>query len=136
VPESLDEALELGFLDAVLEVGADVGLLHRRDDAFFYTTAVHGLDRNRHLQVWVSLWDPAIQHGLRGRTLIGSRADSAEAGTVARRLQEERLPVSVIAVPVIVGQSVEAIVELGSMSRSFAPGDELRTLEAMHALIG
>jgi hypothetical protein len=136
VPGSLEEALEFGFEEAVFEVGAEVGLLHRRDEAFFYTTAVFGLDRSRHLQVWVSLWDPAIQHGLGGRTLLGKRDDSAEAGTVARRLQADHLPISVIAVPVIVGQSVEAIVELGSLSRAFLPGDDRRVLDAMHSRMG
>ena len=56
LPLDLDARLEVGFGEAILATRAHVGLLHRRGDAFFYTTGVRGLDCGMHMMVWVSMW--------------------------------------------------------------------------------
>jgi hypothetical protein len=135
LPENLDALLQEGFSEAIAETGAQVGLLHRRGDAFLYTTGVHGLDRGMHMMVWVSMWDAAVQVMLRGHTLVGPSQESAENATVARRLGGTIDPASIIAVPVMVGATVEAVVELGRFGRWFPPGADLFTLEAMQGAL-
>ncbi len=131
LPRDVDGNLEAAFTHAVHEAGAHVGLLHRRGDAFMYTIGVHGLDRGLHMLVWVSMWDPAMQAMLRGQALAGSSEKSVEHATVARRLQSACTPGYVVAVPVMVGDSVEAVVELGRFRSGFAHGAEFQVLATM-----
>jgi len=83
----------------------------------------------------VSMWDAAVQVMLRGRTLVGPSQQCAENSTVARRLGGTSDPVSIIAVPVMVGATVEAVVELGRFGRGFPPGADLFALEAMQGAL-
>jgi hypothetical protein len=131
LPRDVDGNLEVAFCHAAEEAGAHVGLLHRRGDAFMYTIGVHGLDRGLHMLVWVSMWDPAMQAMLRGQTLVGSSEKSVEHATVARRLQSACAPGHVVAVPVMVGDSVEAVVELGRFRSGFSRGIEFQVLATM-----
>lgn len=135
IPRSIDAKLQAGFDEMVAETGAQVGLLHRRGDAFFFTIAVHGLDRGMHMLVWVSMWDPAIQTMLRGQALQGPSEKTLEHGTVARRLAGTILPRYVLAVPIVVGACVEAVLELGRVGTAFGPGADLIALEAMQHVV-
>lgn len=133
--KALDGLLEAGFADCIIETGAHVGLIHRRGDAFFFTIDVHGLDRGMHMLVWVSMWDAAIQAMLRGHSLTGASQANAENATVARRLTGTSEPTSILAVPVTIGTTVEAVVELGRFGRTFASGSDLLVLEAMQHMV-
>jgi len=131
LPEDFDARLEEGFGQAIIATRAHVGLVHRRGDAFFYTVGVRGLDRGMHMMVWVSMWDAAIQVMLRGQTLVGWVQLGAEHATVARRLRGTSDPTSIVALPVTVGESVEAVVELGRFGRGFASEAGVQALAAM-----
>ena len=104
-------------------------------DAFFYTTGVRGLDCGMHMMVWVSMWDAAIRHMLDRRSLFGSNHESEEHAVVARRLRGASDPGWIVAVPVVVGESVEAVVELGRFGKGFAESALRQTTEAMHAAL-
>jgi len=130
-----EDMLGSAFFEAVRETEADVGLLHRRTDAFLYTLAVHGLDPGMHLQMGVSLWDPAMLRLLRGKTLLGSVEDSLEAATVARRLQHSILPQFVLALPIIIQECVEAVVELGRFACPFLRDSRRQAMESMHTVL-
>lgn len=135
LPGDLDARLEAGFGEAILATGAHVGLLHRRGEAFFYTVCVRGLDRGMHMMVWVSMWDAAIRHMLDRRSLFGAKHESDEHAVVARRLRGASDPGWVVAFPVLVCGSVEAVVELGRFGKPFDPSALDRASHAVHASI-
>jgi hypothetical protein len=130
-----EESLGEAFLQAVRETDADVGLLHRRTDAFLYTLAVHGLDPGMHLRMGVSLWDPAMLRLLQGKTLLGCMDDSVEAATVSRRLRHTVLPRFVLALPIILRECVEAVVELGRYGCPFLRDSRRHAMESMHTIL-
>lgn len=133
--EQFEETLGTAFLEAVRETDADVGLLHRRTDAFLYTLAVHGLDPGMHLRMGVSLWDPAMLRMLQGKTLLGCMDDSVEAATVARRLRHTVLPRFVLALPIVIRECVEAVVELGRYGCPFLRDSRRHAMESMHTVL-
>jgi hypothetical protein len=132
---STDELLDAAFRLAVAKADADVGLLHRRTDAYLYTTAVHRLDAGMHLLIGLSLWDPAVMKVMQGRSVTGSSQDDVETATVARRLENGVAPRFVLAIPVMIGDCVEALIELGRMDAPFEDGMERGTLASVHAIL-
>lgn len=132
---STDEMLDAAFRLAIAKADAEVGLLHRRTDAYLYTTGVHQLDAGMHLLIGLSLWDPAVMRVMQGRSVVGSAQDNLETATVARRLDNGVAPRFVLAIPVMMGDCVEAIIELGRMDAPFEEGMERRTLASVHAIL-
>jgi hypothetical protein len=133
--DRLEDLLRIAFRDAVQTTRADMGLLNRRQEAFFCTTAVHGLDPQYHMQVGVSMWDPVVAQALQGRTVSGACEDSVETCTLARRLEKGALPGYVLAIPVVLRHSVVAVVELGRMRAAFEKGIERVATESIHELV-
>jgi hypothetical protein len=124
-------ALQRGFKEAIRLTRAEVGLLHVCGEAFLFTVAVHGLDPDLHMHIGVSFWDDAMQHVLKGGAVLGAKGDSAEAGSVARRLRASAIPEGVLAVPVMFAGQIEAVLELGRHTNSFRRGDDSVAIRAM-----
>ncbi len=129
-----DELVAAAFHLAIAKSDADVGLLHRRTDAFLFTTDVHALDPGMHLYVGLSFWDPAVQELMRCRTVQGCQDDGEETASIARRLQHGAVPRFVMAIPVIIDDCVEAIIELGRMDAPFHEGAVRGTMTSIHAI--
>lgn len=129
-----DELVAAAFHLAIAKSDADVGLLHRRTDAFLFTTDVHALDPGMHMYVGLSFWDPAVQELMRCRTVQGRQGDGEETASIARRLQRGIAPRFVMAVPVIIDDCVEAIIELGRMDAPFHEGTVRSTMTSIHAI--
>jgi hypothetical protein len=134
--ESLTQELLLAaFRLAVSSTDAEVGLLHRRTDAFLYTTAVHQLDPNYHLCVGLSFWDPAVNMVLRNQPVMGCIDDGPEMMAVARRLEGAKPPRFVLVIPVVIGDCIEAIIELGRSDAPFSLGSTQRAKRTVEALV-
>jgi len=132
----VNDALVLAaFRLAVAKTDADVGLLHRRTDAFLYTTAVHQLDPGMHLYVGLSFWDPAVQTVMCNRTVAGSAADGEQASAVARRLRDGPAPGFILAIPVVIEGCIEAIIELGRSHSPFHEGVLQSTVKSVEAIV-
>jgi len=134
VNELTDELVLAAFRLAVAKTDAEVGLLHRRTDAFLYTTAVHQLDAGFHLYVGLSFWDPAVQSIMRNNTVEGATSDGEEASAVARRLRSSTVPRFVLAIPVMIDGCIEAIIELGRSHSPFSEGTLRSTMKSLVAI--
>ena len=134
VNELNDELVLAAFRLAVAKTDAEVGLLHRRTDAFLYTTAVHQLDAGFHLYVGLSFWDPAVQSIMRNNTVEGATSDGEEASAVARRLRSSTVPRFVLAIPVMIDGCIEAIIELGRSHSPFSEGTLRSTMKSLVAI--
>lgn len=132
---TLDELLDAAFRLAVAKTDADVGLLHRRTDAYLYTVAVHELDARLHLLIGLSLWDPAVMKVMQGKTVVGAAQAGVETATVSRRLENGVAPGYVLAVPVMVGDCVEAVIELGRRHAPFEPDMDRSTMASIHGML-
>lgn len=134
-----DASVIAAFRFAVAKTGAQVGLLHRRTDAFLYTTCVHQLDPGLHLCVGLSFWDAAAQQLMREKTVIGASGRSEATAAVARRLRGETgetEPRYVLAFPVVIDGCVEAVIELGRSDAPFDEGALVATTRSLVALNG
>ncbi len=134
-PDCTDEIVLAAFRLAIASTDAEVGLLHRRTDAYLYTVDVHHLDPNYHLQVGLSLWDPAVRWVLRNLTVEGAVQDGKEEIAVARRLDGSGDVPFVLAVPVMIGDCIEAVIELGRRGSPFQAGAAQRVVRSIQALV-
>lgn len=134
-PPAEVRALESAFRYAVAVAQADVGLLHDRADAYFYTTAVHEMDAGMHLYIGVSLWDPAVARALCGAVTHGHAQESVEASTIARRLELDPGRAFILGIPVLVSGSVAALIELGRRASPYPAGIERRLVEGIGLLV-
>jgi hypothetical protein len=130
------EIVLAAFRLAIATTDADVGLLHRRTDAYLYTVEVHQLDPNYHLHVGLSLWDPAVRWVLRNLTVEGDVQGGEEEMAVGRRLDGSGEVLFVLAIPVMIGDCIEAVIELGRRDSPFSVGcarHVVRTIQALAA---
>lgn len=129
-----DEFLNAAFRFAVASAEAEVGLLHRRTDAYLYTIAVHELDPSYHLQIGLSFWDPAVRCVLCNKTVEGSAENGEEELVISRRLSTTPPVGFVLAVPVRVGDTIEGVIELGRSGSPFPEGMGQRLRDSLEAL--
>jgi hypothetical protein len=130
----IDELLNAAFRFAVASAEAEVGLLHRRTDAYLYTIAVHELDPSYHLQIGLSFWDPAVRWVLCNKAIEGSAEEGEEEFVISRRLSATTPVCFVLAVPVRVGDTIEAVIELGRSGSPFPEGMGQRLRDSLEAL--
>jgi hypothetical protein len=134
-PNLTDEVVLAAFRLAIATTDADVGLLHRRTDAYLYTVDVHQLDPNYHLHVGLSLWDPAVRWVLRNLTVEGGVQGGEEEMAVGRRLDGSGEVLFVLAIPVMIGDCIEAVIELGRKDSPFSIGSARHVVRSIQALV-
>jgi hypothetical protein len=134
-PNHTNEIVLAAFRLAIASTDADVGLLHRRTDAYLYTVDVHRLDPNYHLHVGLSLWDPAVRWVLRNLTVEGELQDGEEEMAVGRRLDGSGEVLFVLSIPVMIGDCIEAVIELGRRGSPFRSGSARHVVRSIRALV-